>query len=193
MTGLSLNLSAPDWLGLWLHFTALSLLAVGGGMSVVPGMHRYLVVQQAWLTEAQFASSIALAQVAPGPNVLFVSLMGWNVGINAGGMHWALLGAVLCLLGIVVPSSLLTLFATRWAHRNRQHLGVRAFKQGMTPLVVALLASTAWLLIVPSITAQTAWSYWLFGVLAVGLLWQTRLHLLWVLLGGALLGAFGWI
>ncbi len=190
---IELNLSLPDWLGLWLHFSTLSLLSVGGGMSVVPGMHRYLVDEHAWLTEAQFSSSIALGQIAPGPNILFVSLMGWNVGLNAGGAHWALLGALLCLLGMVLPSSLLALFATRWAHRYQHHIGVRAFKQGMTPLVVALLAATAWLLITPQINARTPWAYWLFGVLALLALWKTRLHLLLVLLAGAALGAFGLI
>lgn len=188
---MSLELTPADWLHLLLNFMGLSLLAVGGGISVVPGMHRYLVVQQAWLSDAQFTSSVALAQIAPGPNVLFVALMGWNVGINAGGMHWALLGAVLCLLGIVLPSSVLTLFATRWAQRNQKHRGVRAFKQGMTPLVVALLVSTAWLLVSPSLTRETPWTFWLLGGVALLVLWRTKIHLLWVLLAGAVLGATG--
>lgn len=190
---MNLQLSGLDWLNLWLHFSVLSLLSVGGGMSVIPGMHRFLVDEHAWLTDPQFASSIALGQIAPGPNVLFVSMMGWNVGINAGGIHWALLGALLCLIGMVLPSSLLTLFATRWAHRNQRHRGVRAFKQGMTPLVVALLASTAWLLIAPQVQAGSSWTYWLFAALALLVLWKTRLHLLVVLLIGAALGASGLI
>ncbi|MEO8278521.1 MAG: chromate transporter [Ideonella sp.] len=190
---MNLNLSAPDWLSLWFHFSTLSLLSVGGGMSVVPGMHRFLVDEHAWLTDAQFSTSIALGQIAPGPNVLFVSLMGWSVGLNAGGMQWALLGAVLCLLGMVLPSSLLTLFATRWAHRNQHHLGIRAFKLGMAPLVVALLVSTAWLLITPNVKAEASWWYWLAGALALAVLWKTKLHLLWVLLAGAVAGALGWI
>ena len=48
------SMGASDWLGLWLHFSVLSLLSVGGGISVVPDMHRYLVVEQAWLTQQQF-------------------------------------------------------------------------------------------------------------------------------------------
>lgn len=188
-----LHLSAVDWLSLWFHFSTLSLLSVGGGMSVVPGMHRYLVVQQGWLSEAQFSSSIALGQIAPGPNVLFVSMMGWNVGVNAGGVHWALLGAVLCLIGIVLPSSLLTLVATRWAHRNQHNPAVRAFKQGMAPLVLALLVSTAWLLLAPSVTPDTPPMFWLFAVVAGLLLWKTRVHLLLVLVAGAGCGAMGWI
>lgn len=188
-----LNLSMPDWLGLWLHFATMSLLSVGGGMSVVPGMHRFLVDEHGWLTEAQFASSIALGQIAPGPNVLFVSLMGWNVGLNAGGLHLALFGALLCLVGMILPSSMLTLVATRWAHRYQRHPGLRAFKQGMTPLVVALLIATAWLLITPGVRAQASWQYWLFGLAALLVLWKTRLHLLLLLLAGAVFGAMGWI
>jgi chromate transport protein ChrA len=38
------------------------------------------------------------------------------------------------------------LAATRWGHRNRERRGVRAFKQGMAPVVIALLVATAWLL-----------------------------------------------
>ena len=188
---MELSLSFLDWLDLFARFALLSLLSVGGGISVVPGMHRYLVVQQSWLTEAQFTSSVALAQVAPGPNVLFVSLMGWNVGQNAGGLHWALLGALLCLIGIVLPSSVLTLLATRWARRNQRRRSVRAFKLGMTPLVVALLVSTAWLLIAPHVSSQPSWFFWAFGGLALVVLWKTKLHLLWVLLAGAVLGAMG--
>jgi len=186
-------LTASDWLGLWLHFSVLSLLSVGGGISVVPDMHRYLVAEQGWLTQQQFTSSVALAQIAPGPNVLFVALMGWNVGTNAGSVYLGALGAMLCLLGLVLPSSLLTLLTTRWAQRNRTHPGVRALKAGLTPLVVALLASTAWLLLAPSLTGRTALAAGLFVLLAIGVLWRTSLHLLWVMGAGALVGAMGWV
>ena len=63
----------------------LSLLSISGAITTVPDMHRYLVAQHGWLSDAQFSSSVAIAQAAPGPNVLFVALMGWNVGLNAGG------------------------------------------------------------------------------------------------------------
>ena len=76
---MSLNLSGADWLALFTHFASLSLLAVGGAITTVPDMHRYLVGDKMWLSDAQFTSSIALAQASPGPNVLFVALMGWNV------------------------------------------------------------------------------------------------------------------
>lgn len=188
-----MTLTATDWLGLLLHFGVLSLLSVGGGISVVPDMHRYLVVEQGWLTHPQFTSSVALAQIAPGPNVLFVALMGWNVGVNAGSVLLGALGAALCLMGLVMPSSLLTLLATRWAHRNQTRPGVRAFKAGLTPLVVALLASTAWLLLAPSLTAGNALAAALLVLGATLVLWRTSLHLLWVLAAGAVVGGMGWV
>jgi len=88
---MSIELSAADWLALWTHFLSLSLLAVGGAITTAPDMHRYLVDEQHWLTDGQFTASIALAQAAPGPNVLFVALMGWHVGVNAAaglGVGW---------------------------------------------------------------------------------------------------------
>ena len=80
-----MSVPADLWWSLVVHFASLSLLAVGGAITTAPDMHRYLVGQQGWLSDAQFTSSIALSQAAPGPNVLFVALLGWNVGLNAGG------------------------------------------------------------------------------------------------------------
>lgn len=188
-----IELNWVDWVGLLLHFGMLSLLSVGGGISVLPDMHRYLVVEQGWLTPHQFTSSVALAQIAPGPNVLFVVLMGWNVGVNAGHVYLGALGAALCLLGIVVPSSLLTLLATRWAQRNRMRPGVRAFKAGLTPLVVALLASTSWLLLQPYLSADRVVYASILVLGAAWVLWRTSIHLLWVLAAGAAIGGMGWI
>lgn len=188
-----MTLTPTDWLGLWLHFGVLSLLSVGGGISVVPDMQRYLVVEQGWLTQPQFTSSVALAQIAPGPNVLFVALMGWNVGANAGSVVLGALGAALCLSGMVMPSSLLTLLATRWAQRNQTRPSVRAFKVGLTPLVVALLASTAWLLLAPSLTASRSLAAVSLVLGATLVLWRTSVHLLWVLAAGAVVGGLGWV
>jgi len=82
---MSMPPTLASWLDLFTHFASLSLLAVGGAITTAPDMHRYLVGEQGWLSDAQFSSSIALSQAAPGPNVLFVALLGWNVGLNAGG------------------------------------------------------------------------------------------------------------
>jgi chromate transporter len=189
-----------DWVALFAQYMMLSLLSVSGAITTVPDMHRYLVGQHHWLTEAQFTSSVAIAQAAPGPNVLFVGLMGWNVGLNAGGgigagpQAWllGLLGLSVTMLGILVPSTTLTYFATRWGHRNRERREVRAFKQGMAPVVVGLLIATGWVLASGNVATDVpAWRLWLLSGTAAFIVWRTRVHLLWLLGAGALLGAFG--
>ena len=182
-----------DWLSLFFHYLTLSLLSIGGAITTAPDMHRFLVDQQHWLTDEQFNASIAIAQAAPGPNVLFVALLGWNVGLNAGGMLTGLLGVFLSLLGILIPSTVLTYAAAQWGHRNRELRTVRAFKQGMAPIVVALLIATSWILATANGSSLTDWPVWLLtGVTAV-VVWKTRVHLLWLLGAGALLGALGWV
>ena len=51
------------------------------------------------------------------------------------------------MTGMLLPSTTLTYFATRWGHRNRELRVVRAFKQGMAPIVVGLLLATGWVLV----------------------------------------------
>jgi chromate transporter len=188
-----LNMSAGDWLALFMHFASLSLLAVGGAITAAPDMHRYLVTDKSWLTDAQFTSSIALAQAAPGPNVMFVALMGWNVGLNAGGYSYALLGASATMLGILLPSTTLTLMAARWGHRNRELRAVRAFKQGMAPIVIALLIATGWILVASHGPVSQHWHLWLVAGITALLVWRTNIHLLWLLGAGGVLGGVGWI
>jgi chromate transporter len=198
---LPLQLSFSDWLAFFQHFLSLSLLAVGGAIITAPEMHRFLVDENQWLTEQQFSSSIALAQAAPGPNVLFVALMGWNLGLNAGagfGGGWysvglSALGLFLSLLGIMLPSSILTYTTTRWAHRHRDNRAVKAFKLGMAPLVIGLLISTGWVLIASHNQIERDGPLWLVTLASVLLIWRTRIHLLWVIGAGAAIGAMGWV
>ncbi len=190
---MSITLATADWLQLFLHFATLSLLAVGGAITVAPDMHRFLVDQKMWISDPQFSASIAIAQAAPGPNVLFVGLMGWHVGLNAAGLPGALLGFALTLTGVMIPSCTLTWAATRWAHRNRELLAVRAFKQGMAPVVVALLVATGWILATGAGYDLTQWPLWTIAVVSTLLVWKTRIHLLWLLGAGGLLGALGWV
>ncbi len=177
-----------DWLNLFGHYLVLSLLSVGGAISTSPEMQRYLVEERHWLSQVQFNESIALAQAAPGPNVLFVALMGWNVGMNAGGIGTAMLGMTICMTGIMIPSTVLTYSAAQWGHRNRELRAVRAFKLGMAPVVVALMLSTSWILGSAGGDAARDWPLWLLTLASGLLIWRTRLHILWLLAAGAVLG-----
>ena len=173
--------SGVDWLALIGHFLLLSLLAIGGAITVIPDMHRVMVEQMGLLTDAQFNASIAIAQASPGPNVLFVAVMGYQAA--------GLLGAGATLLGIMLPSTTLALVVARWGHARRDWRAVQAFKAGMAPIVIALMFSAGWIL-----AAETpGWRHLVLTLVTALLVWRTRVHLLVLILFGAVLGATGCI
>jgi chromate transporter len=161
------------------HFLLLSLLSIGGAITVAPDMHRLLVGDLRLLTDPQFAASIAIAQAAPGPNVLFVAVMGFQ----AAG--WAGLAAT--MLGILLPSTTLAFAAHRWGEARSDWPIIQAFRAGMAPIVIGLTLATGWILAaeVPGRAHLV-----LTAVTAV-LVWRTRVHLLWLIAAGAALGALG--
>jgi chromate transporter len=196
-----LVLSPLDWVQLFTQFAILSMLSIGGAITTAPDMHRFLVDEKQWLTDPVFTSCIALAQSAPGPNVLFVALMGWNVGLNVGGglgagpEAWGLglAGLLITMAGILLPSSLLTYVTTRWAHENRNLKSVKAFKSGMAPIVIGLLVSTGWLLSAANDNMAKDCRLWLVTGIVALIMLRTSVHILWLILGGGLLGAAGLI
>lgn len=162
------------------HCALLSLLAIGGAIATAPDLHRLVVVQRGWITDVEFSASLALAQAAPGPNLLFVAVVGYNVA--------GLAGALAALLGMLLPSTVLTLVVFRWGSRRRDSRGVKAFVAGMAPVTLGLVVATATLLARPMVGRPVG----LALVLASGwLMWRSKVNPLWLILAGALAGAAG--
>lgn len=178
----TLGLGPADWLAMCIHFMVLSLLAVGGAISTAPDMHRYVVGQRGWLDDAQFTASIALAQAAPGPNVLFVAVIGFNVA--------GLAGVLATLIGTLLPSSVLTLLVVKLGQNVREHRLARAFTAGLAPLTIGLLLSTSWILLEPVNTRPVAW---VLAALTLLVMLRTKANPLWVISVGAVAGAVGWV
>ncbi len=176
------GLSWHDLLSLLGHFGALSLLAVGGAITTAPDMHRYLVTQNHWLTDAQFTASVALAQAAPGPNVLFVAVLGYNVA--------GLPGAFATMVGIMLPSTTLALWAARWGQARRDTRAVRAFTAGMSPITLGLLLATGWVLAQP---ARESWGAIALVAMTVIVTVATRWSPTWMVAAGAIAGVMGWV
>jgi chromate transporter len=179
-------LSSAELLGLLGHFLVLSLFAVGGAITTAPDMHRYIVDEHHWISDAQFTSSIAIAQAAPGPNVLFVATLGWSV---AGPI-----GALVTMIGTLAPSTLLTLAVTRWGASRKESRGARAFTTGLTPLTIGLLVATGWLLAAPYATdSRHALGTIALVVISVAVMVRSKLSPMWLVGLGALAGALGWV
>ena len=157
----------------------LSLLAIGGAVSTAPEMHRYLVSTQHWLTDAQFTAAVAIAQAAPGPNLLFVPVLGYQIA--------GLKGALVAMAGTLIPSTTLALLATRWMRARASWPFVKAIKAGLAPITLALVLATAWLLAGPSPGAPAIG----LALVTALLVWRTRVHILVLIGAGALLGVLG--
>ena len=177
-----MSFSDADWWALFAHFLAMSMLAIGGAVAVAPEIHRYIVEQRGWIDDSQFSAAIALAQASPGPNLLFVPVIGYAVA-GFGG-------AAVALLGMLIPSTTLALAATRWGRKRRESRGVRAFVAGLAPITVGLLLSTGVLLSLPLVQVPQAW---LLIAATVALALTTRLNPVWLIAVGATAGALGWV
>jgi len=161
-------------------FGQLSLVSIGGINAVLPELQRQVVDRHGWMTDGGFAALFALAQAAPGPNMLISTLIGWHV---AGP-----LGALAATAALVGPCALLTwLVAGAW-HRFRDRPWRLLVQSGLNPVTAGLVVAAAIVL-----SASTAVSTGHMALTAAGaaILSATRMHPLWVLGAGAALGAAG--
>lgn len=177
-----LGLDAAQYLGLFTHFLVLSLLAVGGAISTLPEMQRFVVGQQGWLSDAQFSASVALAQAAPGPNVLFVAVIGYNVG--------GVVGVAATMAGTLLPSTVLAMSVSRLGRSHAAARPSRAFKAGLAPVTVGLLLATGWILLEPTRGHIAALP---LVLLTLWVMLRTDRSPLWPIAAGAVAGALGWI
>jgi chromate transporter len=169
------------WAVLLCQILLLSLLQIGGALAIAPDLHRLVVERLALLTDAQFAASVAIAQASPGPNTLYVAV----IGFQAAGFA----GAVATQAAVLLPSSILAIAVGRWGRVSPEARAVLAFKAGMAPITIALLAATSWIIVAET----TGWRHLLLAAAAAFAIWRTRVHILWLLAAGAIAGALGWI
>jgi chromate transporter len=141
----------PSLATLFLIFAPLSLISFGGGQSVFAEIQT-IVVNNGWLTHKEFLDIYAIARVAPGPNSLLVTLIGWKL---AG---WQ--GAVVASIAIFLPSSLLLYsFINIWG-RFRGATWQLAVERGLGPLASGLILASAAALLQH---AEGGWIAWLLA------------------------------
>jgi chromate transporter len=174
--------TSADWWPLFGHFLVMSMLAIGGALATAPEIHRYLVDERGWIDDTQFSAAVALAQAAPGPNLLFVPVLGHAIA--------GLPGALVALLGILIPSTTLALAASRWGERRRHTRGVRAFVAGMAPVTIGLLLAAGSVLAQPLASHAAVWAV-VAGAVLLAL--ATKINPVWLIAAGAAAGAAGWV
>src|SRR5262245_8731046 len=114
-------------------FGLLSILAVGGGTAILPEMKHLTVTRLGWMTADQFVEIYSLGQMAPGPNMLMVSVIGYHVASYPG--------ALTALIGFFLPAGLLTLGASRlWGHFAGSPWR-EAVQRGLAPVSIGLMSA----------------------------------------------------
>lgn len=118
------------------YFLRLGTLGFGGPVALVGYMHRDLVEQRGWITEADYKEGLALAQLAPGP-------MAAQTAIYLGYVHYRILGATLAGLAFVIPSFLMVV-ALGWAYTQFGGLTwMQAVFYGVGAAVIGIIAISA--------------------------------------------------
>lgn len=163
-------------------FSQVSLIAVGGVISVIPEVQRQVVELHGWTDARLFAELFALAQAAPGPNLLLVTLVGWHVA--------GLAGALVATGALVAPAAVLAYATSSLWRRLRDWPWLREIQKGLNAVSVGLIAAAAILLGRAATISNPALA---IVVVSSVLLSATRIHPLWVLGAGAVLGGAGLI
>ncbi len=118
-----------------LTFATTALVSVGGIAAMIPEIHRQAVGVYGWMNDAEFATTFAISQIAPGPNILLMSLIGWRVAGFAGLM--------VATLSTVIPTSLVALAAHRAETRLKRANWYAVTRRSLPPIVVGLIVASA--------------------------------------------------
>ncbi len=162
------------------RFASLSLLAIGGINALLPEFHRVVVDVEHWMTSAQFADLFALAQLAPGPNAMVVSLLGWQVA--------GVPGAFVATVAACGPSSIVCYFAMRRFERMKRARMRQVVQRALAPIAIGLVLASGYTL--ARAADRSALALALTAVAAAIIAW-TRVNPVWVLAAAALVGVTG--
>ncbi|MBV9710833.1 MAG: chromate transporter [Ktedonobacteraceae bacterium] len=151
----------------FLLFLKASLFSTGG-FSNLPSLHQDLI-SDGWATDAEFGQSIAIGQISPGPNGLWV--------ISLGYLTYGFLGAALALIAITLPALFVLLVSAGYSRLEHQRW-VEGFMRGISLAVVGIL-----LTVVTTIIRQPGvdWKGWLIAVCAFGLALSKRINIIIIL------------
>ena len=167
---------------LFLQFLILWFLAIGGPSTIFPDIHRYVVEVHHLLTGEQFAEIYTVAQVAPGPNAMYVTLIGWYL---AG---WK--GVVATTVPLLVPATTLTMLVGHLNERYPDAPIFRAIRRGLMPITIGLVFAGAMILMR---TVNHDWRGYLITFITVAVVLRKPWNPLWLFAGGALAGILGFV
>lgn len=162
-------------IGLALELAMLSLAAFGGAAAIMPALHDVAVLRRHWMGEGDFLQLYAVARVAPGPNILIASIIGWRVAGVAG--------LAVATAAILLPSSAVCMALSRLAVRYEDTSVVQALKAGLAPVAVGMTLASGYAI---ARTANDDLIGWALTAAGAAFILFSKRNPLWILLlGGA--------
>jgi chromate transporter len=176
----SSELAKPSY-SLWqltLYFLKLGSLGFGGPIALVGYMHRDLVEERRWISEASYQEGLTLAQVAPGP-------LAAQLGFYMGYVHYGIIGSTLVGIAFVLPSFFMVV-ALGWAYTNYGGLSwMQAVFYGVGACVIGIIAQSAYKLTKKTIGKDwLLWAIYLVNAASTIITQSERIEL--ILAGGIL-------
>lgn len=162
---------------LFVLFARLSLVAIGGINAIIPEVFREVVEVRGWISAADFADMVALAQASPGPNGLVSALIGWRVA--------GLSGFLVAALAVSGPPAVLAFGMSRVHRRLATSRWLRIVQGGLVPIVVGLMFASG---LVTARAADDTLAKVATTAVVTLVVFRSRLNPLWLLGAGALLG-----
>lgn len=163
-----------------LTFGWLSLFAVGGAAAAIPEIHRIAVDLNHWMTDTQFADAYAISQLSPGPNVLIVSLVGYQIA--------GIAGALVATVAMCGPTAAMAYTVSRLLHRAGSSPWPALIQKALVPVSIGLMAASG---LVVAVAADGSVVAALLTLAAAVIAAITRVNPVWLLLAGGLLGLTG--
>jgi chromate transporter len=161
---------------LFLTFSLLSLLAVGGGTAVLPEMQT-LLLQNFAISHTQFVHIYSIGQIAPGPNMLMVLVIGYQVA--------GIIGAGVVMFSFFLPSSILCFYAGRLWGRFGESPWRRSVQDALEPISIGLMASGVYAVAKASIVSPITI---ILALITLFLILKTKINPVLIILTSGLAG-----
>ena len=181
---------------LFFEFFKTGLFAVGGGLATVPFI-RDMGATYGWITEAEIANIIAIAESTPGP-------IGVNAATYVGFLVCGIPGAVLATLGLVTPSVIIIILVAGAIRKYSDSHMVQSLFRALRPAAIGLITAAGFSLLLTSLgikanfTRLTFSADWysllklgIYGVFTFFAFWKktAKIHPLFYILTGGAIGA----
>ena len=169
-------------LGLFLKLSMFSMIAFGGVNALLPELLNLAVNQEQWIDLQTFSDYFAIAQAAPGPNFMTVTLLGWHI--------YGIIGALVATFAIIWPSSILIFFLQRFILGIKDPVKKKSIQYAAAALAIGLVLSSAWEI---ALQINHGVAAYLLTITTIGLTLFTRWHPLYLIAIGGVLGMLGLI